>query len=194
MSRRFFVGGNFKMNGTSDGIKKIANNLACANLDPKTGYLPRSEQPANVRYGVTEIVVAPPSLYLSLARDCFPSNIEIAAQNVFDKSVGAFTGEIAVSQLVDLGIKWTLLGHSERRMILNEDDQFIASKTKAALDGGLRVILCCGESLEQREQDKTIEVVTSQLNVVKEKPDIDGFLVGGASLKPSFVDIINSNL
>ncbi|RKF58706.1 Triosephosphate isomerase [Golovinomyces cichoracearum] len=264
MSRRFFVGGNFKMNGTSDGIKKIASNLASANLDPKTGYLPRSEQPANVRYGVTEIVVAPPSLYLSLARDCFPSNIEIAAQNVFDKSVGAFTGEIAVSQLVDLGIKWTLLGHSERRMILNEDDQFIASKTKAALDGGLRVILCCGESLEQREQDKTIEVVTSQLNVVKEKvndwtniviayepiwaigtgkvasaeqaqavhkairdwlrkevtekastetriiyggsvsetncknlsvqPDIDGFLVGGASLKPSFVDIINSNL
>lgn len=116
-----------------------------------------------------EIVIAPPSLYLSYARENFSPNIQIAAQNVFDKANGAFTGEISVSQLVDLGINWTIIGHSERRIILNEDDQFVASKTKAALDGGVRVILCCGESLEQREQGKTIDVVTRQLNSVKEK-------------------------
>jgi triosephosphate isomerase len=61
------------------------------------------------------------------------------------------------------------LGHSERRVILQEDDQFVASKTKAAVDGGLGVILCCGESLEQREANKTIEVVTKQLKAVADK-------------------------
>lgn len=169
-----------------------------------------------------------------------------------------------MDQLKDSNITWTLLGHSERRVILQEDNVFVANKTKAALDGGIGVILCVGESLEQRENNKTIEVVTSQLSAVKDKvsdwsriviayepiwaigtgkvastqqaqevhaairdwlktevsekaaeatriiyggsvseknckdlakqPDIDGFLVGGASLKPAFVDIINSHL
>lgn len=190
--------------------------------------------------------------------------IEVASQNVFDKPNGAFTGEISVDQLRDSGITWTILGHSERRVILQEDDSFVASKTKAAIDGGINVILCCGESLEQREAGKTIEVVTTQLKAVAEKlpkkdwdkvviayepiwaigtgkvatteqaqevhaairkwlaeevgadvaektrilyggsvneknckdlakqADIDGFLVGGASLKPAFVEIINA--
>jgi len=188
----------------------------------------------------------------------------VAAQNVFDKPNGAFTGEISVDQLRDSGITWTILGHSERRVILQEDDVFVASKTKASIDGGISVILCCGESLEQREAGKTIEVVTTQLKAVAEKlpkkdwdmvviayepiwaigtgkvatteqaqevhaairkwlaeevgadvaektrilyggsvneknckdlakqDDIDGFLVGGASLKPAFVEIINA--
>lgn len=197
-----------------------------------------------------------------MAREHLRSGIEVAAQNVFDKPNGAFTGEISVSQLKDSNITWTILGHSERRVILQESDSFVASKTKTALDGGLGVILCCGESLEQREAGKTIDVVTNQLRAVakevsdwskiviayepiwaigtgkvatteqaqevhvqlrdwlakevgkdvaektriiyggsvseknckdlaKEK-DIDGFLVGGASLKPAFVDIINA--
>jgi triosephosphate isomerase len=88
---------------------------------------------------------------------------------VFDKPNGAFTGEISVDQLKDSKISWTLIGHSERRVILQENDEFVANKTKAALDGGIGVILCCGESLEQREDGKTIELVTSQLRAVKEK-------------------------
>jgi triosephosphate isomerase len=72
----------------------------------------------------------------------------VASQNVFDKPNGAFTGEISVDQLKDSGITWTILGHSERRVILQEDDEFVAQKTKAALEGGLGVVLCCGESLE----------------------------------------------
>jgi triosephosphate isomerase len=72
-----------------------------------------------------------------------------------------------VDQLKDSNITWTLLGHSERRVILQEDNVFVANKTKAALDGGIGVILCVGESLEQREKNKTIEVVTSQLSAVK---------------------------
>jgi len=93
----------------------------------------------------------------------------VAAQNIFDKPSGAFTGEISADQLKDSGITWTILGHSERRVILQEDDQFVASKTKAALDCGLGVILCCGESLEEREANKTIEVVTRQLKAVADK-------------------------
>ncbi|CAI6340941.1 unnamed protein product [Periconia digitata] len=246
MGRQFFVGGNFKMNGTIKSIKDIIQNLNDAKLDPNT-----------------EVVIAPPSLYLLLAREHLRKGLEVAAQNVFDKPNGAFTGEISVDQLKESAITWTILGHSERRVILQEDDSFVASKTKAAVDGGLSVILCCGESLEQREANKTIEVVTTQLKAVANKiqdwskiviayepiwaigtgkvatteqaqevhaairewlkkevsadaadktrilyggsvsekncaelakqPDIDGFLVGGASLKPAFVDIINAN-
>ncbi len=93
----------------------------------------------------------------------------MAAQNIFDKPSGAFTGEISAEQLKDSGITWTILGHSERRVILREDDEFVASKTKAALDVGLGVILCCGESLEQREAGETVSVVTRQLKAVADK-------------------------
>jgi len=244
-SRQFFVGGNFKMNGTIDSIKEIVHRLNDAKVDPNT-----------------EVVISPPALYLLLTREHLRPGIEVAAQNVFDKPNGAFTGEISVDQLKDSNITWTLIGHSERRTILQESDQFIAAKTKSALDGGVGVILCCGETLEQREGNKTMEVVIAQLKAVsqlvkdwskivvayepvwaigtgkvatteqaqevhdgirkwigqelgseaadktriiyggsvseknckdlaKEK-DIDGFLVGGASLKPAFVDIINA--
>lgn len=247
MGRKFFVGGNFKMNGTIKSIKEIAHNLSTAKLDPNT-----------------EVVIAPPTLYLLLTREHLDSKIEVAAQNVFDKGNGAFTGEISVAQLKDSNITWTILGHSERRTVLREDDEFIACKTKAALNGGIGVILCCGETLEQREQGTTVDVVTKQLDVVNKtigkegwekvvvayepiwaigtgkvatteqaqevhaairkwltdsvsqevsdatriiyggsvsekncrdlatQPDVDGFLVGGASLKPAFVDIINA--
>jgi triosephosphate isomerase len=245
MTRKFFVGGNFKMNGTMKSIKDIVNNLNEAKLDPNV-----------------DVVIAPPSLYLIQTAEMVKNGIQVAAQNVYDKPNGAYTGEISVEQLKEAGIHWTILGHSERRVILQEDDAFIASKTKAALDGGISVIWCCGESLEQREAGKTIEVVTAQLRAVADRvkdwskiviayepiwaigtgkvattqqaqdvhaairewlgkevsseakeatrilyggsvseknckdlaqqPDIDGFLVGGASLKPAFVDIINA--
>lgn len=115
----------------------------------------------------TEVVIAPPSLYLLLVREHLKSNIEVAAQNVFDKPNGAFTGEISVSQLKDSNITWTILGHSERRTILGETDGVVASKTRVALDGGIGVIWCCGESLEQREAGETIKVITNQLDALK---------------------------
>jgi triosephosphate isomerase (TIM) len=110
--------------------------------------------------------VAPPSLFLLLTREHLDPKFEVAAQNVFDKSSGAFTGEISASQLKDCGITWTLLGHSERRTVLREDDSFIASKTKHAIESGVGVILCCGESLEQREKGITNDVVMKQLEEV----------------------------
>ncbi|KAK3357135.1 Triosephosphate isomerase [Lasiosphaeria hispida] len=262
MARKFFVGGNFKIsgkligrrrlstrfrNGTIESIKSIVKNLNEAQIDPNV-----------------EVVIAPPALYLLLVREHLSNGIEVAAQNVFDKPNGAFTGEISVSQLKDSGINWTILGHSERRTILNESDEVVASKTKVATEGGVSVVWCCGESLEERESGSTISVIERQLSAVSAKignwknvviayepiwaigtgkvasvqqaqevhaairkwlranvgeevaaetrilyggsvngknckelakeEDIDGFLVGGASLKPEFVDIINSNL
>jgi len=115
------------------------------------------------------VVVAPTSLYLLLAREHLNPGIEVASQNVYDKPNGAFTGEISVSQLKDSNITWTILGHSERRTILGESDAVVASKTKFAVDNGVSVIWCCGESLEEREQGKTIEVVAGQLAALKEK-------------------------
>ncbi|KAI0843881.1 Triosephosphate isomerase [Daldinia vernicosa] len=245
MARKFFVGGNFKMNGTLSSIKEIVDNLNKAQLDPNV-----------------ETVIAPPAIYLLFVREHLKKEIGVAAQNVFDKPNGAFTGEISAHQLKDGGIDWTILGHSERRTILAESDEVVASKTKYATENGLSVIWCCGESLEQREAGKTLEVIAAQLAALKsqisdwskiviayepiwaigtgkvattqqaqevhasirewlakevsqkvadetrilyggsvseknckdlsKEKDIDGFLVGGASLKPAFVDIINS--
>jgi hypothetical protein len=170
MPRQFFVGGNFKMyvpllsdpqcpamplqmslvryiryaprrnpttnllrtrNGSTESIKGIINNLNSAQLDPSS-----------------EVVVSPPALYLPLTRELANDKIGVAAQNVFDKPNGAFTGEISVEQLQDTNINWTLVGHSERRVILKESDEFIARKVKSAVDGGLGVIFCIGETLE----------------------------------------------
>ncbi|RYC56772.1 hypothetical protein CHU98_g9436 [Xylaria longipes] len=247
MARKFFVGGNFKMNGSVSSVTEIVENLNKSKLDPNV-----------------EVVIAPPALYLLLVRERAKKEIGVAAQNVYDKPNGAFTGEISVQHLKDSGIDWTILGHSERRTILGESDEVVASKTKYATENGVSVIWCCGESLEQREAGKTLDVIANQLTALKAKisdwskiviayepiwaigtgkvasteqaqevhasirewlaknvsqsvadetrilyggsvseknckdlskqKDIDGFLVGGASLKPAFVDIINSKL
>lgn len=117
-----------------------------------------------------EIVIAPPSLYLQLAQEQISKpNVQVSAQNVYDKPNGAFTGEISVSQLKDAGINWTILGHSERRTILGETDEQVASKTKAAIDGGVSVVWCCGESLEVRVAGETIPVIEKQLAALAAK-------------------------
>ena len=113
--------------------------------------------------------MAPPALYLLLVREHLRQGIEVAAQNVFDRPNGAFTGEISVSQLNDSAITWTILGHSERRTILGETDEVVASKTKFATEGGIGVIWCCGESLEEREAGKTIAVIEKQLAALAAK-------------------------
>lgn len=103
-----------------------------------------------------------------LVRDSLKAQIEVAAQNVYDQPDGAFTGEISAHQLGDSNITWTILGHSERRTLLGESDAVVSSKTKYALDNGLGVIWCCGETLEQREASQTVAVVTGQLAALKQ--------------------------
>ncbi|KAG6845683.1 hypothetical protein H0H87_004944 [Tephrocybe sp. NHM501043] len=248
MARQFFVGGNFKMNpNTREQSLALAEVLNNAQLDP-----------------ATEVVIAPPSLYLLSLKEKLKNNVQLAAQNAYFKVSGAFTGETSPSQLVDAGIPYVILGHSERRTLFHETSEIVAQKTRAALDVSLKVILCIGETLDQREGGKTAAVCEEQLKaavaVLKEadwsnvviayepvwaigtgkvatsaqaqethadirsylskavspavaastriiyggsvtasnckelstQADVDGFLVGGASLKPEFVNIINS--
>lgn len=110
------------------------------------------------------MVIAPPSLYLLSSKDLLQGNdkIQLSAQNAYQKPSGAFTGEISVEQVKDAGIPWVILGHSERRTIFHETDDEVSQKVRAALDSGLRVILCVGETLEQREKGSTNDVVLGQ--------------------------------
>ncbi|THG96757.1 hypothetical protein EW026_g5131 [Hermanssonia centrifuga] len=243
MPRQFFVGGNFKMNPASREAKRtLIKTLNDAALDPSVG---------------AQITFRFLTVYLT-------KDVKVAAQNCYVKLSGAFTGEISPSQLADAGIPYVVLGHSERRTLFHESSELVAQKTRVALDNGLSVILCVGETLSEREAEKTKEVVEKQLEPVTQQlkeadwqkiviayepvwaigtgkvassaqaqqahadiraflvkavspavaestriiyggsvtasnckelatqKDVDGFLVGGASLKPEFVDIINA--
>ncbi|KDP27586.1 hypothetical protein JCGZ_19591 [Jatropha curcas] len=242
----FFVGGNWKCNGTKESITKLVSDLNDAKLE------------ADV-----DVVVAPPFVYIDQVKSSLTDRIEISGQNSWVSKGGAFTGEISVEQLKDIGCKWVILGHSERRHIIGEKDEFIGKKAAYALSEGLGVIACIGELLEEREAGKTFDVCFQQLKayadavpswdkiVIAYEPvwaigtgkvatpqqaqevhvalrdwlkknvseavasktriiyggsvnggncaelakqeDIDGFLVGGASLKgPEFATIVNS--
>ncbi|KAH9950706.1 Triosephosphate isomerase [Amylocystis lapponica] len=248
MPRQFFVGGNFKMNpATQEQKRALVKILNGATIDSSV-----------------EVVVSPPALYLLPLKEILRKDVKVAAQNCYFKPSGAFTGEISPAQLVDAGIPYVILGHSERRTLFHETSELVAQKTQAALQAGLSVILCVGETLQEREANQTAQVVESQLApvvaalaesdwskiVIAYEPvwaigtgkvatsaqaqqahadirgflsqavsatvadatriiyggsvtaanskelgtqkDVDGFLVGGASLKPEFADIINA--
>jgi triosephosphate isomerase len=103
-----------------------------------------------------------------MAKVMLADNIKVSCQNLSMTGTGAYTGEIAAEQLVDFGIEWTLVGHSERRTLYHEDNDSVAKKTANAQEAGLNTILCIGETLEQREGDKTNEVLKEQLDAVKD--------------------------
>ena len=114
--------------------------------------------PANV-----ELVVAPPFTHLALVKDALKgSKVKLSAQNCADHEKGAYTGEVAVNMLTSIGCEYTILGHSERRQYYGETDEKLVVKTKLALEAGLKVILCVGENLDEREAGKHFEVVTAQ--------------------------------
>ncbi len=111
-----------------------------------------------------EIVVCPPFTLLHEIKKLLKNpDIKLGAQNMHFEDAGAYTGEISPLMLKEIGCEYVLLGHSERREIFNEDDYFINKKTISALNHGLKPILCVGENLEQRKNDKTKEVIENQL-------------------------------
>ena len=113
-----------------------------------------------------ELVVAPPFTALQTVRTTLESSspLQLGAQNMFWEDQGAYTGEVSAPMLVDLGCRYVILGHSERRTLFGEQSDGIQKKIRAALKHGIRPILCIGESLEQRERGSTDEVLTQQLN------------------------------
>lgn len=245
--RKFYVGGNWKSNGTLKFVKEhidaVVNKLV---FDPEK----------------VEVMVAPTFIHLALAKELLAPKIILSSQNISPFAKGAYTGEIAAEHLKDLGIQWAIIGHSERRSHFTESDERVAQKVVEALKEGLFVVLCIGEKLDEREAGKTWDVCKRQLDAVRAKeidwskiviayepvwaigtgkvaspeqaqevhalirtwlhdsvspivaqdtrviyggsvddkncevlikqPDVDGFLVGGASLKPAFTQIVKS--
>ncbi len=249
--RRVFIGGNWKCNGDLKFIKTHMSSVI-----------------NNLKYDSNkcQVIISPTTLHLELVRSLLApeSAVKISAQNVSAFAEGAFTGEVSAKQLKDYSIDWTLVGHSERRMLFNETDQVVGKKTQISLSNGVNVIACIGEKLAEREGNETMGVCIRQLSEISRnvddwskvviayepvwaigtgktaspqqaqevhgelrnwlnksygkeiaekvrviyggsvteqnanelitQPDIDGFLVGGASLKPGFKTIVDSYL
>lgn len=245
-ARKFFVGGNWKMNGSRAAYKELIEGFNSAKVDESV-----------------EVVLAPPAIYLDYVRGLMRKDFAVSLQNCYKVAKGAFTGQISPAMALDSDCPWTILGHSECRNVFGETDELIGEKVKHALEGGLKVIACVGEKLEEREADQTATVVETQMKAIaanvgndwskvviayepvwaigtgktatpeqaqevhvgirawlaKEvseevaastrilyggsvkaanckdlgaQPDIDGFLIGGASLKPEFIDCVNA--
>ncbi len=112
-----------------------------------------------------EVGVCPPSPYLiPIAQKLHGSKVVLGAQNVSPEKPGAFTGEVAIEMLLDVGCQWVILGHSERRQFFGDTDEVINKKLIAALDRGLKVIFCIGELLEDRKTGRTESVLETQLS------------------------------
>ncbi|XP_052819498.1 triosephosphate isomerase B-like [Mya arenaria] len=245
--RKFFVGGNWKMNGNKQSVDKIIEFVNKDCVDPDV-----------------EVVVGPSAIYLDYVRQKVNPAVGVAGQNCYKVASGAFTGDNSADMIKDVGCEWVILGHSERRHVFGESDQLVGEKVQYALKTGLKVIACIGEKLEEREAGQTEAVCFRQTQAIidciqksdwaniviayepvwaigtgktatpeqaqevheklrkwlKEKvsadvansvriiyggsvnagnckdlggrPDIDGFLVGGASLKPDFITIVKA--
>lgn len=249
MARKKIIAGNWKMNKTPSEAVALINEL----------------KPL-VANDEVDVVFCVPAIDLSVAIEATKgTNIQIGAENMYFEESGAYTGEIAPNMLTDLGVKYVIIGHSERREYFAETDETVNKKVLKALEHDITPIICCGESLTQREQGITIDWIRQQikiafLNVTADqakktviayepiwaigtgktatsdqaeevcaairqvigeiydeatadairiqyggsmnagnasellaKPDIDGGLVGGASLKPEFGNIVNYN-
>lgn len=243
------VAANWKCNGTVQSVTQLVGVFNDAKIEHNV-----------------ECIIAAPALHLGLVQSQLKNpKFQLCAENCIPKS-GAFTGEISADMLVDFGLKWTIIGHSERRQYYGETNEVVAGKVAACVASGLKVIACIGETLREREDGRTAAVVLGQLAAIAAKlrkeqwahiviayepvwaigtgkvatteqaqevhaiirqwmasnvdaavaqatrvlyggsvtagnakqlyqmPDINGFLVGGASLKPEFVKIIEASI
>ena len=223
MARKKIIAGNWKMNMTPSEAVALVNEL----------------KPL-VANDEVDVVFCVPAIDIIPAMEAAKgSNINIGAENMYFEEKGAYTGEISPNMLTDAGVKYVIIGHSERREYFAETDETVNKKVLKAFEHGITPIICCGESLTQREQGITIDWIRQQikiafLNVTAEQAEevcaairacigeiydeataeairiqyggsvsaasapelfaqanIDGGLVGGASLKPDFGKIVN---
>ena len=249
MARKKIVAGNWKMNMTPSQAVKLVEEL----------------KPLVVSDDVEVVYCVPAIDIVPVVEALKGTNVAVGAENMYFEEKGAYTGEISAEMLLDAGVKYVIIGHSERRDYFKEDDALLNKKVKKAIEAGLTPILCCGETLEQRESGVTLDWIRLQIksdlagvaasdvaNMVIayepiwaigtgkvatteqaeevcaairvcigeiydeataeairiqyggsvsassapelfEQPDIDGGLVGGASLKPDFGKIVNYN-
>ena len=149
MARRKIIAGNWKMNKTPSEALSLIEEL----------------KPL-VETKDADVVFCVPAIDLMLAVEAVKgTNIEIGAENMYFEESGAFTGEISPAMLTDVGVKYVIIGHSERREYFAETDETVNKKVKKAFEHGLTPIICCGESLKQREQGITLDWIRQQIKI-----------------------------
>ncbi len=149
--RKTIIAGNWKMN-------KLF-------LEVEDFFFEFSDNLEKIELGTVEVVICPPALYMELASDiAADSKFHIGAQNVNNNADGAFTGEISAAMLHSMDLKYCIIGHSERRKYYSESDEMINAKLKILHENEIIPILCIGETLEQREQGVTKDIILAQLD------------------------------
>lgn len=149
MSRKVFIAGNWKMNKTAAETKALASEL--------------KEKFANIGDNVT-VAVCPPFTSIATAVELLKgTKVKVGAQNIHWADNGAFTGEISGAMLKEMGVEYVIIGHSERRQYFGETDETVNKRTVAALKNGLKPIVCIGETLAEREGNKTDAVLSTQI-------------------------------
>lgn len=147
--RKPIIAGNWKMNNTLDQALKLVQDL----------------KPL-VKDGKCDVVICPSFICLKdVIKEAYGTNIKVGAQNMYCEESGAFTGEVSPLMLRGLGVSYVIIGHSERRQYFNETDELINKKVRAALDYNLIPIVCCGETLYERESEITKEVLGRQIKI-----------------------------
>ena len=149
MARKKIIAGNWKMNMTPSEAVELVNTLKSLVVTEE----------ADVVFCVPAIDIIP------VVEACKGSNIEVGAENMYFEEKGAYTGEISPNMLTDAGVKYVVLGHSERREYFAETNETVNKKMLKAFEHGLTPIMCCGETLEQREQGVTMDFIRQQVKV-----------------------------
>ena len=147
MARKRIIAGNWKMNMTPSEAVKLVEEL----------------KPLVVNDDVDVVYCVPAIDIVPVVEAVKGTNVQVGAENFYIEDKGAYTGEISAPMLVDAGVKYVIIGHSERREYFKEDDAFLNKKVKKAIASGLTPILCCGETLQQREMGVTMDWIRLQI-------------------------------
>ncbi len=167
--RKPLIAGNWKMHGSTASASELADTLGSGR------HL----------FEGADMVVFPPAVYIQhVAEQLVKNNIAVGGQTVSEHAKGAYTGEISAGMLKDLGCSYVLVGHSERRALYVETSQSVAEKFKAAQENKLTPILCVGESLLERQQDKTFAVINSQIAAVIDLVGLEAVCNGVVAYEP----------
>ena len=165
--RSSLIAGNWKMNGSLQSVTELVEGIKAGNA------------------GKAELAVFPPAVFLMKVGGMLAdSNCALGAQNVCDQEAGAFTGEVAAAMLKECGCRYALVGHSERRSLYLETDQLVAARFAMAIATGIVPILCVGETLDEREQGRTEDVVARQIDAVIDRSGIDGIAQAVIAYEP----------
>ena len=157
--RKMLVAANWKMHGSKAHIHEFVDGLRLAED--------------------VDVVVFPPSVFLQEFVQCAPTGLLAGTQDIGIQPQGAHTGEVAAEMVAEVGGAWSIVGHSERRIMQAETDDLVATKAAAAFRGGLRPVVCVGETLAEREAGHELAVVERQLAAVLDRVDVND-LAGGA--------------